>query len=635
MISPATIQLVKDRTDLVSLVSESVPSLKRRGRSFVGLCPFHKEKSPSFHVSPERGFFHCFGCKESGSAVDFVMKTEGLTFPEAIRRLAERANVEVEETRSDEERSEAERQKRARDELYAACNVAGTYFERMLREHEHKDLALAELARRDLVPGASPKVDDVLQAFRVGYAPPGWDGLAQYLKSQGISPVAAETVGLLVPRSSGTGHYDRFRNRLMFAVLDPQGRTVAFSGRALPEPPGAPAPKADEKPAKYINSPESPVYTKGHLLFGLFQGRHAIRAKEEAVIVEGNFDVVSLHARGFDHAVAPLGTAFTLDQAKALRRFASRAVFLFDGDLAGRKASRASVDPARKADLDVRIAQLPPGQDPDDYVRQKGAAELGHVVEVAMGAAEALVEMELDASFSADNVREKLARVERVVRLVAEEQNPLVRLALKARADELAGRLDLHGLRPQRDDRAHSEPLRELERMLKAALPARESGGGPTPREARVAPRQAGSEERRAIVRTLIEWPVLLDDPEVSAELVHLEGPSVEIVAALGGARARETGQVDADGLLRAVDGPHRDFVARALAGEPEHDEAKKAKGYLLENANKLKRLLLSQEASARSHDLRRAEGVDWSDEVEAAREVQAALRARHGIRDR
>ncbi len=233
MISPETLALVRDRTDLLALVVESVPSLKRRGRSWVGLCPFHKEKTGSFHVNPDRGFFHCFGCKESGSAIDFVMKHDGATFPEAVRILAERAGVILEEDARAP--SEVDRQKKARDDLYAVNQLAATYFERELRQHAQRAYALDELARRDLVPtwagGAASQtaIDDTIQAFRIGYAPPGWDGLATFLREQGVSPVAAESVGLLVPRSTGSGHYDRFRHRLMFAVVDPQGRVIDAS----------------------------------------------------------------------------------------------------------------------------------------------------------------------------------------------------------------------------------------------------------------------------------------------------------------------------------------------------------------------------------------------------------------------
>ena len=327
MIPPDVISNVRDRTNIVTIIQESVPSLKRKGRTFVGLCPFHKEKSGSFNVSPDRGFFHCFGCKESGSVIDFVMKHDGYTFPEAIKMLAERAGIVYEETRSDDASRDAHaRAKKYKDDLYATNALAATYFETMLRDHPDRQYALDELARRGLLPGTNAKVDETLQAFRIGYAPAGWDGLATFFRQQSVSPILGEAVGLLAPRSTSSGHYDRFRHRLMFAVIDAQGRVVAFSGRALAEipskePKDAKAEKAETP--KYINSPESPIYTKGAALFGIFQARHEIRAKDSAIVVEGNFDVVSLHARGLQNVVAPLGTAFTFEQAKLLNRFAS------------------------------------------------------------------------------------------------------------------------------------------------------------------------------------------------------------------------------------------------------------------------------------------------------------------------
>ena len=221
MISKDTITLVRDRTDLAAVVSESVPSLKKRGRRFVGLCPFHKEKTPSFHVNPDTGLFHCFGCKESGDAFSFLERVEGYTFIEAVRSLAERAGIPIEEERGAAP-SDADRHKKEREALYGVMQMAATFYEQQLREHPQRAFALDELARRQLDPA-----NDAVQAFRVGYAPPGWDGLAAFLKKQGVSPAISESVGLAVPRSSGTGYYDRFRHRLMFAVVDVQGRVVA------------------------------------------------------------------------------------------------------------------------------------------------------------------------------------------------------------------------------------------------------------------------------------------------------------------------------------------------------------------------------------------------------------------------
>jgi DNA primase len=662
LISPDTIALVRDRTDLAAVVTESVPSLKRRGRSWVGLCPFHKEKTPSFHVNPDRGFFHCFGCKEAGSAIDFVMKVDGLTFPEAVRSLAERAGVAIEEERG--ERTEVDRQKKQREDLYAVNHLAATFFEQQLRAHPQRQFALQELARRALVPtwgraeatppdasGVAPagahdgpvadlgaeRIDDTLQAFRIGYAPPGWDGLANFLKAQGVSPVAAEAVGLLVPRaSSGVGsgaptwrHYDRFRHRLMFAVIDPQGRVVAFSGRALKDLPDTPKP--EQPPPKYINSPESPIYTKGNMLFGLYQARHTIRQQEAAVVVEGNFDVVSLHAHGVANVVAPLGTAFTADQSKLLRRYAPNVVLLFDGDAAGRAAVQKSREPCMAAGLGTKVASLAGGVDPDEFVRSQGAARLGEVLARAQGMLEYLIEMELDATFGSADAHERAERVARVNKVLSDEKDPIVRSMAKAYADQVAGRLDLV--------RAGADAFRALERSVQHAL-AEESARprGPTPSQARIKAKVAGAAERAEIVGAVIEYPALLDDPEVSEQLGLLEGPSARTVAAVSeSVRIRLVGTpptpqktLDTSNFLAQIPSAIQAFASRRLAA-PEHLSLEEARGHLLENAQKLRRVMLERETNDIARETYKAAG-DWERETELARDATERARQKHGL---
>lgn len=655
MISEQTIALVRERTDILAIVQEAVPSLKRRGRSFVGLCPFHKEKTPSFHVNPDRGFFHCFGCKEAGSAIDFLIKHEGYTFPEAVRALAERAGIAVEETREGGAFTESDRQKKARDELYAVNSLAATYFEDQLRRHEHRSYALEELEKRGLVPGQDARVDDVLQQFRIGYAPSGWDGLATFLRAQGVSPTAAETVGLLVPRSSGSGFYDRFRHRLMFAVVDAQGRVVAFSGRALRELPQTPTNEepnvrsalrfmsssgrsGEGPPPKYINSPESPIYTKGHMLFGIHQARHEIRRIEVAVLVEGNFDVVSLHARGIANVVAPLGTAFTLDQAKLIKRFAPTVVFLFDGDSAGKKAVRLSREAVKQAQLNARVASLPPGMDPDELSRARGPKAIEDLVASARGMAEALIEMELDETFVQADVFERKERVERIRKLIGDEDDPIVRMELLAWADQaVSARLDLHGMRVGRDDLHQSGPFAALQKALRRDEElARARGEAPKtmtagPVQARIGNKPPGAAERSEIVGCLIEYPSLMDDGEVAEELTLLEGPAVMAIASLRRAWKSQEKTLDVDAFLRDVPPAVRSFANGRLAS-PKNESEADAKRYLLDNANKLKRLLLSQEAAQITRETYRAQG-DWDTERELLREAADRLRAKHGLK--
>jgi DNA primase len=625
MISKDTISLVRDRTDLVAVISENVPSLKKRGRRFIGLCPFHKEKTPSFNVNPDSGLYHCFGCKESGDAFRFLEKIEGYAFAEAVRVLAERAGIPIEEERSTTP-SDADRHKKERAALYAAMQMAATWYEEQMAAHPRATFALEELARRSLGPA-----DEAVRAFRVGYAPDGWEGLASFLKKQGVSPAVGETVGLLVPRSSGSGYYDRFRHRLMFAVLDGQGRVVAFSGRALPSPPADEGSREGsrgdprEPPPKYINSPESPIYLKGATLFGLWQARHAIRQAETAIVVEGNFDVVSLHARGVTNVVAPLGTAFTTDQAKLLRRYAVDVTLLFDGDLAGRKAAGAALDPCEQAGLDVNVAVLPNGTDPDEFVRTKTVEALGHVTAQARGLREYLIDTELDGSFNPANSRELSARVDKVCAMIAGEKDSIRRAVLKSRADDALGRLDL-----VRFARGAIGPVR---RKFDVAARTGRVSVGPRPYEARVRPRRPGEEERKAIVGAILEFPALLEDSAVRGELELLEGESARIVAAIAKCtRVTASGEkrVDDTEFLAQMTPAIQAFAIARLAA-PVNETLEEARATVSANSKKLLRTNVAQETRVAVREQHRVVG-DWEAELELAAHMAALNRERQGL---
>jgi DNA primase len=623
MISKETISLVRDRTDIVAVVSESVPSLKKRGRRFLGLCPFHKEKTPSFNVNPDTGLYHCFGCKESGDAIRFLERVEGYAFIEAVKALAERAGIPIEEEKGAAP-TEAERHKKERAALYGAMQMAATWFEEQLASHPLASYAVAELARRDLTPD-----NEAVRAFRVGYAPAAWDGLASFLKRQGVSPAIGESVGLLVPRSSGTGYYDRFRHRLMFAVIDAQGRVVAFSGRALPDPPDetrADAPR--DPPPKYINSPESPIYVKGANLFGLWQARHAVRQQERAVLVEGNFDVVSLHARGVTNVVAPLGTAFTPDQAKLLRRYSVNITLLFDGDNAGRKAVTAALEPSEQAEIDAEVATLPQGTDPDEFVRSKGssgAEALKHLMAQARGLREYLIDALLDASFNPGNSRELTTRVDGVCELIAGEKDPFRRAMLKARADDALGRLDL--VRFARD------AIAPVQRRFALASQTGRASSGPRPYEARVKPRPPGQEERKAIVGAILEFPGLLDDSSVRRELDLLEGDSARIVAAIAACtRVTSTGEKRLDGTeFLAQMSPAIQAFASARLAAPTHETLEEALATVAANSKKLRETTVAQETRVAVREQHRMAG-DWDAGLEALKRSDALAREGKGL---
>ena len=645
MISPETIALVKERTDLVALIGETV-RLTRRGRSFVGLCPFHKEKSPSFHVSPERGYYHCFGCKESGSAVDFMMKIDGRTFVEAVRALAERSGVEIVDSFTDAERREAQAKRDEKEDLYKVNHQVATFFEHQLRggpaspPHPLARYAREELARRGLaLPDGDPvgPVADALQAFRVGYAPYGWDRLTSYLRQQGISPALAAETGLIAPRSSGSGYYDRFRHRLMFAVTDVMGRVIAFSGRALPEP--SPAELASlgiaqptqqqEAPAKYINSPESRIYTKGEHLFGLYQARHAIRQRSEAILVEGNFDVVSLHARGVTNTVAPLGTAFTPAQAKLIKRFAPAAVLLFDGDAAGRKATRAARAPCREAGLSTRVAVLPAGVDPDDLARQKGPEAIEALVKAARGLLEHLIDEALHGdTFGGASLPEQMARVKAVASLLAEEDDPNIRMMGKLYADRVSSKLVISGRSPT--------DLRQLERIVDEAVSRsgpRASGPQASGPQAAQAGRPPTGEEsiRLAILGVVLDFPELFGDPEVEESLETLEGDVALAVVAARQQLVPEKG-LAADEFLAQIPPPIHSFAAGRLAA-PVFEAVAEARAELLKNAEKLRRLTVKRANAAVVHQLEQGEAMgDVASENALLREVFRRAREKPGL---
>jgi DNA primase len=636
MISPKTLAAIRERTEIAAIVGETV-KLVQKGRSLVGLCPFHKEKSPSFTVSPERGFFHCFGCKESGSAFDFLMKLEGLTFPEAARRLAERAGVVIEEMAGEAERREAEAARRVQDDLYAVNQLAAHFFEEQLREHPLAHIAREELARRGLAPERDPKARDALQAFRIGYAPAGWSALSDYLARQGVSPVAAANVGVIAARSQGPGYYDRFRNRLMFAVVDTQGRVIAFSGRALPDPESQ---IVDKETPKYVNSPESPIYQKGHSLFGLYQAKGAIREEGEAVLVEGNFDVVSLHARAIAHVVAPLGTAFTAAQARLLKRYTPSVTLLFDGDTAGRKATREARDTCQEVGLETRVAVLGTAKDPDDFIRERGAPALLAALKASRGILEHLIESALDEGFEHADARERASRAKEVVDLIQSEKDLTVRAMAKKYADRVAQRLGL-------TQGASSDPvLASLVARLSQANggpradeprgspgPGREASGEPAP-PWRARSHADAFEVALEMIGCLLDFPDLLSmqDPSTDDALAALEGDAALAVAAMRQAAGMTDG-LDLIEVLAHVPPSIHTFAARRLAS-PRYDQREQARERLLLNAQKLKKAELSREKTQVAEELERIERTgDVVGETELLRELFArGARKQHGL---
>ena len=348
-INRETIEEVRAAANIVDVVGSYV-SLRKRGKNYLGLCPFHGEKEPSFTVSDEKQIFHCFGCGASGSVFDFLMRTRSINFPEAVKELAKRFGIPLPQARETEQ---AKRLRELAERLRHVNELAADYYHRELLDKDTGETA------RDYLQGRGMGVETI-EKFQLGYAPKSWDGLKRFLLGKRVDWNLAVQAGLLVKKSEREG-YDRFRHRLMFPIMDTSGRTVGFGGRAL-----------DDSLPKYLNSPETPIFHKGRTLYGLAMAREACRQNQEALVVEGYFDLLSLYNQGIRHVVAPLGTALTRHHVGLLSRLAPQAVLVFDGDEAGMRAAMSSLEVFLRERMKVRLLALPEGMDPDDFLAKEG-----------------------------------------------------------------------------------------------------------------------------------------------------------------------------------------------------------------------------------------------------------------------
>ncbi len=372
-ISEDKIQEIRDRSDIVEVVSGYLP-LKRSGVNHQGLCPFHQEKTPSFNVNSARQIFHCFGCGVGGNVFSFLMRMDGLSFPDAVRQLGEKVGIEVEE----EAITPAElRRREARERMLLINEAAGNFYQQILLEDEAGAIGRRYLRQRGYE-------SETVRAFQLGYASEGWETLATHLAEKKFSGEDVRQAGLVRPGKQGRGDYDLFRQRLLFPIHDLQGRMVAFGGRVL-----------DDSLPKYINSPETDVYHKGQTLYGLYQARDAMRHNGEALVVEGYFDVLALHRAGFAGAVATCGTALTADHARLLKRYADKILLVFDEDAAGRQATFRAMDALLPVGLAVNVVALPAGEDPDSLLKAKGEEGFRSCLDAARPVLEVFIEDQL------------------------------------------------------------------------------------------------------------------------------------------------------------------------------------------------------------------------------------------------
>ncbi|MDP2359519.1 MAG: DNA primase [bacterium] len=353
------IQQVLDAVDIVDLVTEYL-TLKRAGAHYKGLCPFHQEKTPSFTVNPSLRLYKCFGCGKGGNVIGFVMEAEGLSFPQAVRRLADRAGIAVpdEDSREPETRTLEER-------LQTVNQAALDFFRKALQAQVRQPGPLADYLARRALGG------EIQERFQLGWSADDWQGLVDYARGLGLGEDLLVQAGVCLRSESGRV-YDRYRGRLIFPIRSVVGTVIGFGGRVIGE--------AKDQP-KYINSPETPLYHKGRSLYGLFENKNEIRRERTVLLVEGYMDLIGLWGAGIRHVAATLGTALTPEQALLLKRFADRVIFLYDGDAAGQKAMARGAASLIGAGLDLRVCRLPEGQDPDDVVRNSGADEMRRLLD--------------------------------------------------------------------------------------------------------------------------------------------------------------------------------------------------------------------------------------------------------------
>ena len=423
LIPEETLERIRAAIDIVDLVSGHV-QLTRKGRNFLGLCPFHTEKTPSFNVNPELQIYRCFGCGAGGNIFKFVQEMDRVSFPEAVSFLARRCGVEIPEGGG------ARRDGQVTDKIYRANEWAARYYHYLLRKDEGRR-ALDYLHGRGLS-------DEVIDRFYLGYAPGGGTSLLERAGRRGHTPELLEKAGLALPSRSGRGHYDRFRDRVMFPIANLSRRSIGFGARAL---------KPGDEP-KYLNSPETPVYRKGSVLYGLNWTRKEIVSRDCAIVVEGYMDLMALAQAGIGHVVASSGTALTEQQCRTLDRYARRVVLVFDGDAAGSAAAVRGLEVLIGAGLDAQVVPLPGDDDPDSFVRREGAERFGQLVDEAESVIAFYITRlagEIDLSTMAGKTR----AIERVVPLIANCTKSVSRdlmlrqVAQRLRVDERALRDDM------------------------------------------------------------------------------------------------------------------------------------------------------------------------------------------------
>jgi DNA primase len=395
---------LKDRADLVRIIEPYAP-LKKKGSNWMGCCPFHQEKTPSFSVSPTKGFYKCFGCGKGGNAYTFLMEMEGLNFPEAIQRVAEMSGVPLPEPIDDKQyeknKKRKEEKKQLSDQVIELNKLALDFWEAELQAKNPKAKAAREYLESR---GISDKIQ---KQFHVGFSPDSWDSLLNHLKEKGVDEKLIEQSGLVSVNEERDRVFDRFRGRIMFPVLDVNGNAIAFGARAM----------GDDQP-KYLNSPETPAYIKGQHLYGLFQSREEIRRKKFVILVEGYLDLIALYQFGITNVVASLGTALTPEQARVLRRHTVSVVMNYDSDEAGARASKKILSTLLFAGFELKVLQLPDNLDPDEFIRKEGPEKFNSIRGKAPSILDFLM-LRMPVEYNLSNNQQRIKFTEEVIPICA------------------------------------------------------------------------------------------------------------------------------------------------------------------------------------------------------------------------
>jgi DNA primase len=528
---------VRDRTNIVDIVKRHV-ELKRAGTgSWKGLCPFHSEKTPSFTVHEPRQFFHCFGCDEKGDVISFLVKVEQRPFMDVLTDLATAAGVDLElRPLTPAERRARHEAESERERMFRALDLAAGYFEQQY-------LSPAGDAARAYVEGRGIG-QEVRDRFRVGYAPASWNGLSSFLEAQKIPASDLEQLGLVGVNERG--RYDFFRDRVMLPVIDRQQRVIGFGGRLL---------DPEAKDRKYVNSPESPLFHKKESLYGLHAALDAIRRSGTAIVVEGNFDVLALHQAGIEEAVAPMGTALTVEQVAELGRLAGKTVtVVFDGDAAGQRAAQKAIPLFVDADVDGRVARLPAGIDPDDFVRGaildgRGPAAFRRLVENARPMLDQFIQ---DAA-QESNIPGKMASLERVAELLVRVKNQTRRELYAAQLATVLGMTPSQVTRALREAAAQaSRPTMQAAQAATAAAPVA------------AVPARLPSEELHLLV-LLVSYPELMGHPEAARAGQLLVDPSLRRAFRVAGEQLAAEGRIDVPAWLGSATPEVRATLAAAM----------------------------------------------------------------------